>query len=132
LLPVSCCVHNSCRACIGCFPYFRAINVYCIINYSAAAVWPVNVVDVVNTHVTVVGNLPDLINSWAGYISTVVINISVVNNSSTVNYIYHAGLRYIIVVNVWPVDISLWCANPVIIRYAIAITKRYADANAWL
>lgn len=132
MLTISRRIYYPCRPCIWRSPYFRAIDIHGIIDYPASAVWPVNISDVVNTHITVVGNLPDLINSRAGYISAVVINISVVNNSSTVNYIYHAGLWYIIVVNVWSVDISLWCANPVIIRYAIAITKRYADANAWL
>lgn len=132
LLPVSCSIYYPCRSCIGCFSYFRTVNVYCIINYPAAAVWPINVINVVNTHVTVVSNLPDLIYSWAGYVSTVVINISVVNNSCTVNDVYHAGLRYIIVVNIGPVNISLRSANPVIIRYTVTITKRYADADAWL
>jgi len=123
LLPVSCRVHNSCRACIGCFPYLRTINVYCIINYSAAAVWPVNIINVVNANVTVVGNLPDLVNSWAGYISAVVINISVVNNGCLMNNVHHTCWRYIIVVNVWPGNISLWRTNPVIIRHTVTVAQ---------
>lgn len=132
LLPVSRCVYHPCRPCIWRFPYFRAINIHGIVNNPTAAVWPVNISNVINTHITVVGNPPDLVNSWAGYISAVVINVGVVNDSSTMNNIYHAGLRHIIVIDVWPVDISLRRAHPVIIRYAIAVAERYTDADTRL
>lgn len=132
MLAISRCIYYPRRPCIRSFPYFRSINVHGIINYPAAAVWSVNISNVINTHITVVGNLPDLIDSGTGYISTVVINIGVVNNGCTVNNVYHAGLRYIIVVNVWSVNISLWCTNPVIIGHIVTIAKRYIDADARL
>lgn len=131
-MPVSCRIYYPCRPGIGCFPNFGTIDVDCIVNYPATAIWPVNIGNIINTYVTVVGNLSDLVNSWAGYIGAVIINIGIVNNGCTVNNIYYPGARNIIIVNVGPVDISLRSANPVIIRYAVIVAKRYTDADTWL
>ena len=127
LLPVSRSVYYPCRSCIGYFSYFRTVNVYCIINYPAAAVWPVNVVNVVNTHVTVVGNLPDLVNSWAGYVGTVIINIGVVNNCCLMNNVNYPCLRHIIIIDIRPGNICLWRANPVVVGHIVTIAKRDID-----
>ena len=70
------------------------------------------------------GYPPNFGNARAGYISTVIVNVGVVNNSGTVYNIHHPGVWYIIVINIRAVYISLRSAHPVIIGHVVAVTKR--------
>ena len=122
-IPVFGCIYNPCRPCILRFPDLRAINIYGIIYNSAATVGPVIVANSINRYIVIVRNIPDFGNPRTGYIGAVIINISIVNNCCSVYNINYPGMRYIVIINIRTVNISLRCAYPIRIGYPIAIAK---------
>ena len=107
--------------------YRRAINIYSIIsNVNRAR--PRCVINIIYGYIIVMRHLPDLLYTWAGYIGYVIIYIGIVNNCCVMDDSNRARRRYIIIINIRPVDISLGCAYPVIIGHMITSAKRYTNA----
>jgi len=80
LLPVSCTVNYTCRACTAGATDRWPVNINSIVIYPDSR-WPVHVTYVINSN-RPVGKALNLITAWAGIITSVVESVSVTDISS--------------------------------------------------
>ena len=113
------CVHYPCGAGVWCFLYSWAININSIIAY-ACNTRPAGIINIVYSYIIIVGYLPDLLHTRTTHISNIVIDIGIINNSCILNDSYRTCTGRIIIINNRAVDISLWCACPIIIRRIVS------------
>ncbi len=118
LIFVSICINHPGRAGIRRLLHCRAINIHSITVY-ARNTRPAGIINIVYPYIIISGYLPYFLYTRTAYISHIIFNISVINNSSIMYNSYRAGMGHIVIVYSRTCDVSLRCTYPIIIRYVI-------------
>lgn len=114
-------INNTYRAGIRRFAYRRPEHIYRIVLY-VDSTRPAGVAYVIYLRL-LTGYTLYVLHTRPCNVPLIIPYIRIINNSGAVYNVHYPGLGHIVIINIGPVNISLGCKGPVIIRHFITIAK---------